>query len=114
MAQLRQDYLKFLAEEAEILVVGPEDKQAFARFWEKEALPYVGLPDPDHTVANLFGQEVKLLKMGRLPALIVIDKAGQIRYRHYGSSMHDIPTNDQLLALLKELNQIQEPTRGNN
>jgi peroxiredoxin Q/BCP len=114
MAQLRQDYLKFVAEEAEILVIAPEVKTALARYWEKEALPYVGLPDPDHTVANLYGQKVKLLKMGRLPALVVIDKAGQIRYRHYGNSMGDIPANDQLLALLRELNQIQETTRGNN
>jgi peroxiredoxin Q/BCP len=105
MAQLRHDYLEFMAREAEVVVVGPEEKEAFARYWQKEALPYVGLPDPEHRVADLYGQQVKLLKLGRMPALIVIDKAGQIRYRHYGDSMRDIPANDEILALLDQLNQ---------
>lgn len=106
MAQLRRDYLEFVAREAEIVVVGPENQTTFARYWQKEALPYVGLPDPDHQVANLYGQQVKLLKFGRLPALLVIDKNGQIQHRHYGNSMRDIPPNDEILALLDHLNQI--------
>ena len=105
MAQLRHDYLEFMAREAEVVVVGPEEKEAFVRYWQKEALPYVGLPDPEHRVAGLYGQQVKLLKLGRMPALIVIDKAGQIRYRHYGDSMRDIPANDEILSLLDQLNQ---------
>lgn len=104
MAQLRQDYLKFVAQEAEVVVVGPDDKSAFQRYWDKETLPFVGLPDPNHKVADLYGQEVKLLKFGRLPALVVVDKAGQICYRHYGHSMRDIPNNNEILNLLDELN----------
>jgi len=53
----------------------------------------VGLADPTHTVAKRYGQEVKLLKWGRMPALMVIDKAGQVTYKHYGGSMSDIPPN---------------------
>lgn len=104
MAQLRHDYLKFVAYEAEIVVVGPEDKAAFARYWQKEVFPFVGLPDPEHRVADLYGQQVKLLKFGRLPALMVVDKNGQIRYQHYGDSMRDIPANSEILALLEQLN----------
>jgi len=104
MAQLRHDYLKFVAQEAEILVVGPEDQSAFQRYWDKEKLPFIGLPDPDHKVSNLYGQQVKLLKFGRMPALIIVDKGGQIRYRHYGYSMRDIPPNDEILILLDALN----------
>lgn len=104
MAQLRQDYEQFAAREAEIVVVGPEDRRAFADYWRKESLPYVGLPDPDHTVANRYGQEVKLLKLGRMPALIVVDKQGMVRYQHYGASMQDIVPNRELLALLDKLN----------
>jgi peroxiredoxin Q/BCP len=102
---LRHDYLEFLAREAEVLVIGPEDRTTFTRYWEKEALPYVGLADPKHRVADLYGQQVKLLKLGRMPALLVIDKSGQIRYRHYANSMRDIPPNDEILALLDQLNQ---------
>ncbi len=105
MAQLRQDYQKFVDRAAEVVVVGPEDRPAFEKYWHKEQLPFVGLPDPNHIVANLYGQQVKLLKLGRLPALVVIDKTGQIRYQHYGHSIHDIPPNNQILALLDRLNQ---------
>jgi peroxiredoxin Q/BCP len=44
--------------------------------------------------------QVNLLKWGRLPALLVIDQAGQLRYRHYGDSMMDIPPNADVLASL--------------
>jgi peroxiredoxin len=104
MAQLRQDYEEFAKRDAEVLVVGPDDRAAFQQYWQKEQLPFVGLPDPEHTVADLYGQQVKLLQMGRMPALMVVDKEGQVRYRHYGSSMRDIPPNDEILALLDELN----------
>ncbi len=107
MAQLRQDYDQFVQREAEILVIGPEDRRAFADYWQKEKLPYVGLPDPDHTVANRYGQEVKLLKLGRMPALIVVDKQGHVRFRHYGDSMQDIVPNRELLALLDQLHRKQ-------
>jgi peroxiredoxin Q/BCP len=104
MAQLRHDYDKFVAQEAEILVVGPESQKAFQDYWVKNSLPFTGLPDPKHQVANLYGQQVKLLKLGRMPALMVIDKAGHIRYTHYGNSMQDIPPNKQILNLLSNLN----------
>jgi peroxiredoxin len=104
MAQLRQDYQEFVARDAEIVVVGPDDEQAFKDYWQKEDLPFVGLADPTHSVANRYGQEVKLLRLGRMPALMVIDKAGKVRYKHYGGSMADIPSTSEILALLDELN----------
>jgi len=99
---LRRDYEKFTQLNTEILVVGPEDLPAFQEYWEKHQLPFVGLPDPEHKVLNLYGQEVKLLKLGRLPAMAVIDQHGLIRSVHYGSSMSDIPRNEEVLALLTE------------
>ena len=108
MAQLRRDYNKFTERETEILVVGPEDKEAFKDYWNRHDLPFIGLPDPDHRVANKYGQQVKLLQMGRMPAQILIDKSGRIRYRHFGNSMADITDNNQILPLLDDLNQEME------
>jgi peroxiredoxin len=104
MAQLRDDYDRFRERSAEIVVVGPEDADAFRVYWEKERLPFIGLPDPDHKVLKLFGQEVKLFKFGRMPAQVIVDRHGIARYVHYGHSMSDIPTNQDLLAILDELN----------
>jgi peroxiredoxin len=103
MAQLRQDYAEFARSEAEVVVIGPEDAGAFAAFWSREKLPFVGLPDPKHSVLKLYGQEVNLFKLGRMPAQVIVDKQGRVRYAHYGHAMSDIPDNGELLALLDRL-----------
>ena len=105
MAQLRQEYQQFVSRNAEILVVGPDDETAFKDYWLKENLPFVGLADPTHAVARRYGQEVKLLKLGRMPAMMIIDKGGRVRHKHYGGSMSDIPPNREILAILDQLNQ---------
>ena len=105
MAQLRQDYQQFVQRDAVIVVIGPEKREAFAAYWRQEALPFIGLPDSFHTVARLFHQEVNVLKLGRMPALMVIDKQGVIRLEHHGHDMADIPPNQQILDLLDALNQ---------
>jgi peroxiredoxin len=104
MAQLRQDYDQFVARDVEVVVVGPEDARAFASYFQKESLPFVGLPDPKASVLKLYGQEVNLFKLGRMPAQVLIDRVGVARYVHYGHNMSDIPANAELLALADEIN----------
>jgi peroxiredoxin len=103
MAQLRQDYQQFVKLDIEILVIGPEKAEAFRDYWIKEDLPFVGLPDPEHVVLKLYGQEVKLFKLGRLPAQMLIDKSGKVRFVHYGHSMADIPSNQEIINLMETL-----------
>ena len=103
MAQLRQDFQKFVETGTKIVVVGPEDAKGFANYWKENDLPFIGLPDPKHGVLKLFGQEVKIFKLGRMPAQVIVDTEGVARYVHYGHSMSDIPENEELLALLREL-----------
>jgi peroxiredoxin len=105
MAQLRQDYQKFIQRNTEVIAVGPEDEKAFADWWRRERMPFPGIADPEHVIANAYGQQVKLLKMGRMPAQVLFDMKGKIRYRHYGESMSDIPLDEEILALLDKINQ---------
>ena len=105
MAQLRQDHNKFLAEDTQVIVVGPENAAAFEKYWTENDLPFIGLPDPTHHVLKLYGQQVNLFKLGRMPAQVIIDKDGIARYVHYGKSMSDIPSNKELLSILRMLNQ---------
>jgi peroxiredoxin len=109
MAQLRHDYSEFVARDVAVVVVGPEDAAAFAEYFEKESLPFVGLPDPKHSVLKLYGQQVNLFKLGRMPAQVLIDKDGIARYVHYGHDMTDIPENAELLALADEINAVPSP-----
>ena len=105
MAQLRQDFQKFNDENTAVLVVGPENSNAFANYWAKNNLPFIGLPDPKHAVLKLYGQQVKIFKLGRMPAMVIIDRQGIVRFVHYGHSMSDIPENSDVLETLKTLNQ---------
>ena len=101
MAQLRQDYQRFFKLDTEIIVIGPEDAESFQKYWKKEDLPFIGLPDPKHKILKLYGQEVNLFKLGRMPAQMLIDKSGMLRYVHYGHSMADIPLNEDIMNLIK-------------
>jgi len=107
MAQLRQDKTEFEKRDTEIIVVGPEDAEAFRNYWQENDLSFIGLPDPKASVLKLYGQEVNLFKLGRMPAQVVVDKSGTARFVHYGHSMSDIPENAELFTLLDEINQNQ-------
>ena len=109
MAQLRQDYEKFEVAETEIIAVGPENTAAFKKYFEDNELPFTGLPDPKHMVLKLYGQEVNLFKLGRMPAQVLIDKAGVARFIHYGHAMSDIPENSEILELANQLNKGTSP-----
>jgi peroxiredoxin len=104
MAQLRQDFAEFGKRGTTILVLGPENTAAFARYFGEHDLPFTGLPDPHHTVLDLYGQQVNLFKFGRMPAQLLVDKAGRVRCVHYGQKMTDIPTNAEMLAMIDEIN----------
>ena len=103
MAQLRQDYSKFEESGTMVVVVGPEGADAFASYWSKNDLPFVGLPDPEHSVLKLYGQEIKLFKLGRMPVQVLVDESGAARFVHYGHNMSDIPANEEILQLIASL-----------
>jgi peroxiredoxin Q/BCP len=67
-------------------------------------MPFTGIADPEHVIASLYGQQVKLIKLGRMPASILVDKHEQIRYTHFGQSMADIPRTEEMLSIIDGLN----------
>ena len=108
MAQLRDDFNDFLELDTVIVVLGPEGPEQFSRYWRDNNLPFIGLPDPKHTVLKLYGQEIKLFKWGRMPAMLIIDKMGIVRFVHYGHDMSDIPDNNDVLKTIKDLSSTSE------
>ncbi len=105
MAQLRQDFEQFVARDLAILIIGPEDPEKFAAYFSKNQLPFIGLPNPKHRVLKQYGQGVNLFKLGRMPSQVLVDKEGVARFVHYGKSMSDIPSNDDLLALVDKMSE---------
>ncbi len=88
--------------------MGPDARDAFARYWRAQRLPFIGMPDPGRKVAERYKQEVNIFKLGRMPLVIVIDRSGTIRYAHFAASMSDIPTNKILLDVIDQLNAASE------
>lgn len=104
MAQLRQDYQQFVSRNTEIIAIGPEGAKEFTQWWHEHQMPFTGIADSEHIIAKMYGQQVKLIKLGRMPASLLIDKMGQIRYTHFGESMADIPESQQILSLIDDMN----------
>ena len=104
MAQLRRDYALFKSQDTEVIAVGPDSQDKFIDYWADHSIPFVGLADPDHAVARLYEQEVTFLKFGRIPAEMIVDKLGIVRFVHYAKSMAEIPDNKEILSKLVALN----------
>jgi peroxiredoxin len=102
---LRGQYSEFIARDAQVWVIGPEGPRRFKQVWETQNYPFVGFSDYKHTVADLYGQEVNLRKLGRMPAVLIVDKKGVIRFTHFADAMFDIPKNADVLRLLDQLNE---------
>jgi peroxiredoxin Q/BCP len=103
MMQLHQDYEKFVEKDTTIVAIGPENADKFNEYWEENNLKFFGIPDEKGSVLKLYGQEVKIFKLGRMPAQMLVDKEGILRYVHYGHSMKDIPENSEILELIDNL-----------
>lgn len=104
MAQLRQDHQQYVDRNTEVIAIGPEESKVFKQWWDEHQMPFSGIADPGHVIADDYGQQVKLIKLGRMPATILIDKQGIIRYTHFGESMSDIPATDEMLEIIDSLN----------
>lgn len=89
---------------AELIAVGPDGVEQFKRYWQREELPFIGLPDPDNTVAKMYRQEVNLFKFGRMPMNCVVDTEGYIRYIHYSANRLDYPDTQIFFDVIDELN----------
>jgi peroxiredoxin len=103
MMQLHRDYNKFIEKDTEIVAIGPENANSFKTYWDVHGLKFHGIPDEKHSVLKLYGQKVNLFRLGRMPAQMLVDKEGVLRYVHYGHSMRDIPENAEIFELINIL-----------
>ena len=102
--KLSEDFETFKDQNAILFTILPDTlKNAveFENFWNRKFPIYY---DPKKEVNKILKQEVKPLKMGRMPALLVIDTQGIVRYAYYGDSMDDIPEDEEIIQILKNIN----------
>jgi hypothetical protein len=70
---------------------------------QKYARKYPIFYDPSKKVPKMLNQEIKLIKGGRMPGLLIIDKEGIIQFAYFGENMHDIPKNEVLFDVLAKI-----------
>ena len=78
-----------------------ENAKTFETKYGKEKFPVYY--DPTKKIPDMLHQEVKVLKFGRMPAMLVVDEKGIIRYAYYSDSMSDIPKNEDVFEVLREI-----------
>ncbi|KAF0091178.1 MAG: alkyl hydroperoxide reductase [Fusobacteria bacterium] len=103
MMQLHQDKSEFEKKDTKIIIVGPENKQTFNKFFNSNGYDFIGIPDAKNSILKTYGQEINIFKLGRMPAQVLIDKAGIARFVYYGHSMSDIPENKDVLKIIDEI-----------
>ncbi len=83
---MKKDIKQFTDRKAKIVVIVPHGTEKVKTYWEKENIPYVGIPDPDGKIGKLYCQEWSLIKLGRMPAMFIIDQKGAIASAQYANN----------------------------
>ncbi len=102
MMQLHQDIQKFEDLKIKVVVVCPENMVRVEKFVAKQPLEFDLVADPQHVIADRFKQQVKIFKLGRMPAQIILDKDDKHVFEHYASSMTNIIENNVILSAIKK------------
>lgn len=90
--------------DAYIFAILADNEDNAKKMEKKYARKYPIFYDESKKVPKKLNQQVKWLKLGRMPGLLIADKQGIIQYAYYSDNMHDIPENETLLEELKKIN----------
>jgi peroxiredoxin len=101
---LRNDFKKFKDLDTELFAILPDTLENAQKFESEFAKEYPIYYDDKKKVNKMLKQEVKPLKFGRMPALLILDKQAIIRYAYYSDSMEDIPEIEEIFNIIKNLN----------
>lgn len=100
MVQLHQDIAKFNKANIQVVAICPEDTDKIEKFIAGQPLDFTLIADPKHQLADQYNQQVKLLKLGRMPAQILIDQNRQKLLEHHAKNMADIVDNNTVIHAL--------------
>lgn len=86
-----------------MVAIAPDTADGVARFVRDKDYPFPLLADVDHAVFDAYDVVSKLSSLGQRPALFVVDRAGIVRFDSIGVQQWEIPSNDNVLAVLSSL-----------
>ena len=100
---MRDEIDRFTEAGARIVTIAPDTPEGVAKFVRDNEYPFGLLADVDHAVFDAYDVASKMASLGQRPALFVIDRDGIVRFDSVGTQQWQIPTNDNVLAIVNEL-----------
>jgi peroxiredoxin Q/BCP len=100
---LRDDIDHFRKAGAVVVAIAPDDAAGVARFMRDSAYPFPLLADTEHEVFDAYDVMSTLSSLGQRPALFVVDADGVVRFDSIGKQQWEIPSNENVLAVLSAL-----------
>jgi peroxiredoxin len=100
---LRDDIERFATAGAQVVAVAPDTADGVAKFVDGNPYPFPLLPDADHVVFDAYDVVSTLMSLGQRPALFVVDQAGVVRFDSIGTQQWQIPSNENVLAVVSSL-----------
>ena len=100
---MRDDIDRFTTAGARVVAIAPDTAEGVAKFVSGNEYPFSLLPDEDHVVFDAYDVINTLMSLGQRPALFVVDPQGVVRFDSIGTQQWQIPSNDNVLAVLSSL-----------
>jgi peroxiredoxin Q/BCP len=100
---LREDIDKFTQVGAQVVAIAADSAEGVTRFVRDNDYPFPLLADTNHRVFDAYDVISTMMSLGQRPAVFVIDLQGVVRFDSIGTQQWQIPTNDNVLAILSSL-----------
>ncbi|NHI92845.1 MAG: hypothetical protein EAX96_10120 [Candidatus Lokiarchaeota archaeon] len=104
LRKLAKDIKKFRELDVELIPILQDNKRNTIKVEEQFTQNKIRIYyDVKREIGKVFNQEINMLKLGRIPAMFIIDKNGTIIYAYYSDTMDDIPNNTEIFDFLWNL-----------
>lgn len=100
---MRDDIGRFNAAGAQVVAIAPDTAEGVARFIRDNDYPFRLLPDAEHAVFDSYDVVSTMRSLGQRPALFVVDAGGIVRFDSIGTQQWQIPSNENVLAVIDGL-----------
>ena len=100
---MRDDIDRFSSVGARVVAIAPDTATGVAKFVDGNEYPFSLLADERHAVFDAYDVISTMMSLGQRPALFVVDRQGVVRFDSIGTQQWQIPSNENVLAVLSLL-----------
>ena len=100
---MRDEIDRFTEAGAQVVTIAPDTLDGVEKFVRGNEYPFALLADTDHVVFDAYDVVSTMMSLGQRPALFVVDGEGVVRFDSIGTQQWQIPSNDNVLAVVDAL-----------